>query len=530
MKNKKITKQMSKVLMCIFSCTLIASNVTTKVLADELEDVTTEVTISTEDDGNIQVDGNLVSEEENIELTSENDGDVTPPELIATKLDNAVIMPGGTVQLTIKATDESGFVTEDNGANVAIVTYACNGFMENYELPYYESENVFRGEIQIPESASEGIYRLEYVDLMDISGNMITYSAGIDNHVNLVRTGNILVKNNLDEQWYPNISSNAYGSYTAPFVPKVYTDHGTIEMLLNGENYDGQPITEFGNYNLFIKATGADGSISTEEYNFSVIFEMNNETSNEEVISYILESADNNIMIQLNNDSRTVDSSIFKAIKDSRKTVSFLLSYDQSWTFDGNNINDEDIRDVNLSVSNVSEYENKILEIDENAVIIDFAHNGNLPGKAEVKAYIGYKSPLSNKEVTLYYYNKETGKPEKIKESLYIEYVYGDEYVTFEIDHCNTYFISDKDNLDQEVVVIEPEEPIVPVQPVEPSESENDKIVTVRPSETNNGSNYDKGKLPETGGVNSNITIMLAMILVLAGVVILNKKEYFQKQ
>ena len=102
MKNKKITKQMSKVLMCIFSCTLIASNVTTKVLADELEDVTTEVTISTEDDGNIQVDGNLVSEEENIELTSENDGDVTPPELIATKLDNAVIMPGEQFSLLLK--------------------------------------------------------------------------------------------------------------------------------------------------------------------------------------------------------------------------------------------------------------------------------------------------------------------------------------------------------------------------------------------------------------------------------------------
>ena len=68
-------------------------------------------------------------------------------------------------------------LTEDNGANVAIVTYHRNGFMENYEIPYYESENVFRGEIQTPESASEGIYRLEYVDLMDISGNMITYSS-----------------------------------------------------------------------------------------------------------------------------------------------------------------------------------------------------------------------------------------------------------------------------------------------------------------------------------------------------------------
>lgn len=74
----------------------------------------------------------------------------------------------------------------------------------------------------------------------------------------------------------------------------------------------------------------------------------------------------------------------------------------------------------------------------EDSEIIHFRHEGELPGKAEIKVKVGFDD---TSDMGLYYYNPETGKFELVNAKVIVK----DGYATFEIEHCSDYVLSKVD-------------------------------------------------------------------------------------
>ena len=73
-------------------------------------------------------------------------------------------------------------------------------------------------------------------------------------------------------------------------------------------------------------------------------------------------------------------------------------------------------------------------------VVISFAENGVLPGKATITANLG-ASWADKNTVYVYYYNPTTNKAEKIAGPIKADAAGN---ITFDITHCSDYFVSDK--------------------------------------------------------------------------------------
>lgn len=375
--------------------------------------------------------------------------DITPPEILEINLDKNVVVPGEKVNISIKAKDDkSGFVKGWNRQDPSISYKNGAHEIDARITEFDEVSGVFKGTIEIPTYASTGAYYINYLSLYDIARNNKYYGWYNESDKNLLSQGSILVKKDLNEMLPPvittNIKEDIVEGFKAPFTPIVNSDHGTVEMLLNGNKYNGEPINKIGNYHLLIKATGVDGSVSTKKVSFKVISEINNETKPEEVADQIKNSEEKNIEVEVKNDEKVIDASIFEAIKGTDKAVSFTQNDGTVWTFNGNDIKDENIGNIKISVSNIADEEN-IEKIDRSSRVIHFDYHGTLPGKASVKIKVNNPGDMIGKDLTFYYYNPETKKPEKVQGPLSID---KDGYVTVEIEHCSDYFLSTKDNLD----------------------------------------------------------------------------------
>jgi len=77
-----------------------------------------------------------------------------------------------------------------------------------------------------------------------------------------------------------------------------------------------------------------------------------------------------------------------------------------------------------------------------NGVVMKFAENGELPGKATIQVKVDYAMREylgSDQGLCVYYYNNQTGELELVAENLT---VINDTYVEFEITHCSYYVLT----------------------------------------------------------------------------------------
>ncbi|ERK32082.1 Ig-like domain-containing protein [Clostridium intestinale] len=379
--------------------------------------------------------------------------DITPPEILDITVDKGVVTPGDTVEISVKAKDDnSGFKGEYSWLNPPSIYYYTSGStMSVYFDKYDEESGVFKGTLKIPSYISTGVYTIGNMYVYDLARNSKYYYWDHIEDKPLLSKGTILVKKDINEKLPPVISTDIEEGkvYKAPFTPIVSSDHGTIKMLLNDKEYNGEPINKLGDYHLYITATGVDGSVSTQKVSFKVITEINNETKPEEIINQIIGSEEKVVSIEVKNESLEVDKSIFEAIKGLDKTVSFTQEDGTVWSFNGADIKDENLEgigNIKISVKNVAEEENQepINNIDAKAKVIHFDYHGVLPGKASVKVKVDNPQDVMGKDLTFYYFNPETQKPEKIQGPLSVD---NDGFVTVEIEHCSDYFLSESDNL-----------------------------------------------------------------------------------
>lgn len=406
--------------------------------------------------------------------------DITPPEIIDIYVDKDIVTPGEQITIEVKVKDNI-----DEEIYPPSMYYDGNSNLKINYFYYDNEKEAYIANLDIPEYASTGKYNISYISIRDFVGNYRYYNWYDEEEKELLSKGTILVKSDLNEKLPPEITTNIRNNgetFKAPFKPIVNTDHGSISMLLDGQEYNGEAINKLGNHQLYIEATGVDGSVSTKLVSFNIIAEINNETNPEDIVDQITSSIDKEVVVEVSSDTKEIDKSIFEAIKGEDKTVIFKQEDGTVWSFNGKDIKDENlegIENIKISVSNEPEEENKesIESLDSGARVIHFDYHGVLPGKATVKIKVDNPQDLMGKDLTFYYFNPETQKAEKVQGPLSID---NEGYVTVEIEHCSDYFLSADDSLhlDEPIITVEKEE-------IELVEGENKNInATVKPENT----------------------------------------------
>ena len=170
----------------------------------------------------------------------------------------------------------------------------------------------------------------------------------------------------------------------------------------------------------------------------------NNEDITEKTIKEIASTEtkkDDKSDVTINATGNTVISKeVFNSIKGTDKNL--IIKYqDNEIIFNGKDITEPKDIDVKLETACITDDED-FKKIDNNGYIVNFANNGDLPGKeiVKIKATTEMKEYFGNKKLYVYYYDKENNKFTLIAKNVSLE----NDYYQFVIDHNSKYLLTDK--------------------------------------------------------------------------------------
>ena len=197
----------------------------------------------------------------------------------------------------------------------------------------------------------------------------------------------------------------------------------------------------------------------------------------------------------------TLSQEVFEAIKGQDKTIS-LESAGIEWVFNGRDITDENIKDIDLTTgieakwSSDSDAANGI-DWDQNALILSFAENGKLPGKAtiRIKADYVFKNEVGTENLYVYYYDNTTKEYVQVAANLTITQ---DEYLEFTIDH-NSDFVITKGELKEKEELPYPDPDPDPNPNPDPDTNPDNKPTVPN---TDSGNHTGNGSSNHSGVVN----------------------------
>ena len=135
---------------------------------------------------------------------------------------------------------------------------------------------------------------------------------------------------------------------------------------------------------------------------------------------------------------------VFKSLKGTERTLTVMAEEDNrllySWKFTGTGIADPDIAmDFTIAQEKENKKAGSLMAKGSENLYLEFAHEGELPGLAEIEIYAG-SSFKDGQNLYLYYYNTEKNAMEPVQKN--IKVVNG--YVTVQIKHCSTYVLTTK--------------------------------------------------------------------------------------
>lgn len=106
------------------------------------------------------------------------------------------------------------------------------------------------------------------------------------------------------------------------------------------------------------------------------------------------------------------------------------------WTFNGENVTAPADFDMGITTSTYNNTLRQALDIQGDALYLNFAHSGTLPGKATVSVNAG-DAFADGTALYTYYYNATDKKAELIQKA-----TVKDGFVSFDISHCSQYFFT----------------------------------------------------------------------------------------
>ena len=421
--------------------------------------------------------------------------DGTPPVLHEVSLSLTSVTAPGSVGVTVKASDDV------SGVDWVRVYLKCDETGHTLDRSIFNEDNgVFQGEITVDQYETDGIYYIYGVDLWDNAGNSSWYSGDDANRNQLpveAKEYRLEVKAGENADTVGPILDSVSLSKTVVTAPgtvgvtvkarddvsgvnwvRVYlkcdeTGHTLDRSIFNEDNgvFQGEITVDqyelsgtfyiygvdlwdnAGNSSWYGSSETSTKQLSAEakEYRLTVIntdADVTTSIGSSDFVDKITKAdSDAYITADYSGDA-TMPKEAFDAIKGTDKTID-LISEGITWRFEGSDITEE-IKDIDLKVEiqkveNDSSASGDAIENELNGnpgVVMKFPENGTLPGKATIQVKVDYAMRQylgSSEDLSVYYYNNQTGELELIASNLK---VINDTYVEFPITHCSYYVLT----------------------------------------------------------------------------------------
>ncbi len=179
---------------------------------------------------------------------------------------------------------------------------------------------------------------------------------------------------------------------------------------------------------------------------------INNDTYKEAEYTAKFKNLDEDAIINVTASSNSmIDKSLFEAIKETRRKL--VIEYKESeWVFSGTDIKQAKTIDASIMITNVKDsayYENLTeKDIPDDAAVISFVNNGELPGKVLMRIKSEEIDTLfANKKANVYYYDEDEDDLQKVA----LEVQKNNGYYEFYINHNSIYVLSTKKASDNKV-------------------------------------------------------------------------------
>ena len=311
--------------------------------------------------------------------------DGTPPVVTSLSISVTSINAPGTIELVAEATDDVSGVDSvgvgfrgQNHEEYLHGTLYATYWKDGERVPYEDGK--LHGKITVNQHLESDMFILTSVSVYDVAGNYTRYERNPPNW----------------ENYFPLTD---------------YMEALQFEVLNNG----------------------ADVTTSVSKDTFV------DEVANAEDDAYIAADYSGNA---------TMPKEAFEAIAGTDKTID-LISDGITWRFEGSDIT-KTSKDIDLSVQITKAEENTSADGEAiqdklngtTGVVMKFAENGQLPGKATIQVKVDYAMREylgSDTGLSVYYYNNQTGELELIASNLK---VINDTYVEFPITHCSYYVLT----------------------------------------------------------------------------------------
>lgn len=326
-----------------------------------------------------------------------------------------------------------------------IPALSCSKDSQEFSDPLAVSLSSSKGNVYYTIDGSEPtVNSSKYTQPLNISNTTTLKCIAVDSNGNISDT---LVRQFTYANPALNVSIDGIeenGTYFNEVTPKITVNHSdaVIDLSLDGKTISNNKLMGLGKHTLTINVSDKFSNKFSKDIHFEIKPELtSNETDIDDIVSYCGNSENNNIIIPMSNTSK-VTKKILTAIKNSGNVVSFIIvqnGYDIIWTFDGKDIDPDNIKDIDLGLSSSSPNDASILKLDSGAQILSFASNGVLPCPVTIKIKADTSKINLSKEIYLYYYNPRTGNVELCSSGIKAD---GDGYVQFTIKHYSEYFIT----------------------------------------------------------------------------------------
>ena len=433
-----------------------------------------------------------------VQVTNSNSEDKAAPMLNSLSIAPREISASETTVLTLNVSDDiSGvsyvtteFVNRDTGHSIEA------GWNS------YNSNPVVNGEITVQVNTTQydgsGIYELDRVALMDANGFMSDwYSINNPNYDSspLPQEVSFTISNDGNEDITPPVLNSVSLDKTEVEAPDVVTvtldvtddvsgySSGLIRFVnrQNGKRIESNTdsdnpsvvqieVSQFepsgifeledvylfdNNNNMSHYISHTDTGSDTSKFPNEVSFLVKNtdedsntivtSTTSENLVSSIKNMQEGGTAYIYHGNNNTLPAGVFEAIKGQNKTI-VVESDGIQWIFNGTDITGE-IKDIDLSTAidtkwNIDSEADDVMDWEQNAIILKFADNNQLPGEATIRVKMDYvfRDYLgSDKGLYVYYFDNTTQQFVEVAANISVG---NDDYLEFTIDHNSEFVIT----------------------------------------------------------------------------------------
>lgn len=433
-----------------------------------------------------------------VKITNSNSEDKEAPILNSLSIAPEAISASETTVLTLNVSDDV------SGVNYVTTEFVNRNTGHSIEATWnsYNSNPVVNGEIAVQVETTQydgaGTYELDRVTLMDTNGFMSDwYSANNPNYDSspLPQEVSFTISNDGDEDITPPVLNSVSLDKTEVEAPGVVTltldvtddvsgYSSAIVAFANRQNgkrirahsdrdnpsvvqievseFEPSGIFELDTVNLFdnnnnmsyyeSKTDAGDDSLTlpnevsflvknTDEDSNTIV----TSTTSENLVSSIKNMQEGGTAYIYHGNNNTLPAGVFEAIKGQNKTI-VVESDGIQWIFNGTDITGE-IKDIDLSTAidtkwNIDSEADDVMDWEQNAIILKFADNNQLPGEAMIRVKMDYvfQDYLGSDEgLYVYYFDNTTQQFVEVAANISVG---NDDYLEFTIDHNSEFVIT----------------------------------------------------------------------------------------